>query len=146
MPTTEDLLNLAMKELREARANEAAALKAGAQTIVMLDETYRERAHLVAHLAAMYPSRIAHGTDPEAPGFAIVYITLPSGRGQCSWHIAERDLDLFAHVHRNDTAVWDGHSTEEKYRRLGEDTKAQSGWQARLWDRAADDAGTGATA
>lgn len=51
-------------------------------------DLYRERAHLVAHLAALYPSAIV--------------------------------LDLFPHVERvaSNVAEWDGHSTEQKYRRL----------------------------
>lgn len=124
MATSEDLLELAMETVRELRVD--------------IDSGYRERAHLVAHLAALYPSVVAHGADPNAPGFAIVYVTLPGGEGQGSWHIAERDLDLFEHVHRDDTATWDGHSTAEKYRRLEAATKVQGQWQANLWVRTED--------
>ena len=41
-----------------------------------LDATYRERAHLVAHLAALHPSHIGH-TDPAAPDWAVVTIETP---------------------------------------------------------------------
>lgn len=78
-----------------------------------MDDVYRERAHLVAHLAALYPSRI--GTDPAEPDWPVVYVETEAG--QLSWHIAADDLPLFAHVRRGD-ADWDGHSTKEKYRRL----------------------------
>lgn len=85
-----------------------------------LSAVYRERAHLVAHLAAVYPSRL--GTDPAEPDWPVLYVDTPEG--QLSWHIAPSDLELFAHVPRDDGAVWDGHSTEEKYRRLDAHTRA----------------------
>lgn len=81
------------------------------------DGAYRERAHLLAHFAALYPSHIGP-TDPQAPEWPVLTVETPAG--QMSWHIAERDLDLFEHVqptgpeHRG----WDGHTTEEKYERL----------------------------
>lgn len=77
-------------------------------------DVYRERAHLVAHLAALYPSRI--GVDPAEPDWPVVYVETEAG--QLSWHIAAADLPLFAHVPRVDSAKWDGHSTEQKYARL----------------------------
>jgi hypothetical protein len=79
---------------------------------------YRERAHLVAHLAAVYPSVIVFDGDPGAPGWALIYVDSPAG--QLSWHLSGDDLDLFPHVERaaTDAVAWDGHSTEVKYRRL----------------------------
>lgn len=81
----------------------------------MADEVYRERAHLVAHLAAIYPSHIGY-SDPEEPDWAVVFISLPTG--QACWHVAPDDMDLFRHVRTDITESWDGHSTEEKYARL----------------------------
>ena len=76
---------------------------------------YRERAHLVAALAKLFPS--CAKPDSENDGWAIVYITLPTG--QVSWHIAPDDLELFTHTLARTTHIeWDGHDTEEKYRRL----------------------------
>ena len=85
---------------------------------------YRERAHLLAHLAAIYPSRLIHGADPEEPDWPVLFIHLPMPRGQVTWHISPDDLDLFEDVpdEEADWAVWDGHSTEEKYRRLDQAT------------------------
>ena len=82
-----------------------------------LDAAYRERAHLVALLAALYPAHIGY-TDPAAIDWLVVTIETPTG--QMSWHIAERDRDLFEHVRLVPAVhnVWDGHSTEEKYARL----------------------------
>jgi hypothetical protein len=81
------------------------------------DGAYRERAHLVAHLAAIHPSHIGY-TDPNAPDWAVVIIETPTG--QMSWHIADRDMDLFGHVRPTNRICrgWDGHTTDEKYERL----------------------------
>jgi hypothetical protein len=80
---------------------------------------YRERAHLVAHLAALYPSAI--GTDSADPEWPVVYIWLPTG--QVSWHIDRTDMDLFMAIPAGTAPAWDGHDTEEKYRRLDEFTR-----------------------
>lgn len=77
-------------------------------------DVYRERAHLVAHLARLHPSVI--GVDPKEPDWAVVYIETP--KGQLSWHIASDDMDLFSDVPFLGSAKWDGHTTEEKYERL----------------------------
>ncbi|MEU1309475.1 hypothetical protein ABZ419_11350 [Streptomyces cinnamoneus] len=81
------------------------------------DAVYRERAHLVAYLAALHPSHIGN-TDPDAPDWAVVIVEAPGG--QLSWHIAERDLDLFEHVMPTNRICrgWDGHTTDEKYERI----------------------------
>lgn len=86
------------------------------------DSVYRERQHLVANLASRFPSCLVN-TPPDEDGvvWPVVYITLPTG--QVSWHISPSDLDLFKHVAYGDEK-WDGHTTEEKYRRLDALTKA----------------------
>lgn len=82
-----------------------------------LNAAYRERAHLVALLAALYPSHIGY-TDPAEPGWAVVTIETPAG--QLSWHIAPGDLPLFEHVQPTSriSRGWDGHTTDEKYERV----------------------------
>lgn len=90
--------------------------------MTVTEQVYSERARLVAHLAALYPS--AWGDDPAAPGWPVVYVHTP--RGQLSWHIAPSDFHLFSHVPRDDTVVWDGHSTAEKYERLQQLTERTS--------------------
>ncbi|WP_327671865.1 MULTISPECIES: hypothetical protein [unclassified Streptomyces] len=82
------------------------------------DGAYRERAHLVALLAAMTPGAvIAPAPDVDEPGWQIAYLTI--GGRQASWHISPRDAELFAaveHVEADDPrAHWNGHTTEEKY-------------------------------
>lgn len=89
-----------------------------------LDAVYRERAHLVAHLTALYPAALV-ASAPDAPEWAVVYVNLPTG--QVSWRIAVRDLPLFADIEvvaaDSPRATWPGHSTDEKYRRLAEATQ-----------------------
>lgn len=82
------------------------------------DGAYRERAHLVALLAAMTDGAvITYAPDVDEPGWQIVYLTL--GGRQASWHISPRDAELFRHVerveHDDPRGHWDGHTTEEKY-------------------------------
>jgi hypothetical protein len=89
------------------------------------DGAYRERAHLVALLAAMTDGAvITYASDVEEPGWQIVYLTI--GGRQCSWHISPRDADLFQHVERvgalDVRALWDGHTTEEKYQHIAAHT------------------------
>lgn len=84
-------------------------------TVSSTMSVYRERAHLVAFLTTVYPSVGAYN-DPVEPEFCIVYVETPAG--QMSWHICPDDMDLFEGLPLVDSHVWDGHSTEEKYRRL----------------------------
>lgn len=80
---------------------------------------YSERAHLVSHLASLFPAVLSY-SDADEPDWPVIYIDSPAG--QLSWHIAPEDLRLFKHVPivdpSNPAALWDGHDTEEKYRRL----------------------------
>lgn len=85
-----------------------------------LSAVYRERAHLVAHLAAIYPSVLVHGADAAEPDWPVLFVGLPTG--QATWHISPSDLDLFEHVPAG-AATWDGHSTTEKYERVDAHTR-----------------------
>lgn len=91
--------------------------------VVVIDEVYSERSRLVAFLAALYPSAL--GTDPTEPDWPVVYVDTPAG--QLSWHIAPADVRFFAHVPRNESVVWDGHTTPEKYERLQQLIDRRSG-------------------
>ena len=88
-----------------------------------LSGIYRERAHLLALLATHYPSHIQ--PDPAEPDWPVLFISLPTG--MCCWHLADVDLDLFAHVRTDITEIWDGHTTEEKYIRVDVLTRLRSG-------------------
>lgn len=82
-----------------------------------LNAAYRERAHLIALLAAIYPSDIGQ-TDPATPDWYVVTVDLPTG--QAAWHISPDDRDLFGHVDLlvSSSRPWDRHTTAEKYRRI----------------------------
>lgn len=83
------------------------------------DQAYTERNHLVALLAALYPSwKTRHPEEDESwedDWRWIIGVQLPTG--QATWHVHDSELHLFDHVERRDVA-WDGHSTEEKYERI----------------------------
>lgn len=93
-----------------------------------LNALYRERAHLLANLAAHYPSHLQYQADPFNPDWPVLYISLPTG--QASWHVSPDDTDLFTHVRTDTLESWDGHTTDEKYERLDHATriKAYGGW------------------
>ncbi|ADI05636.1 hypothetical protein SBI_02515 [Streptomyces bingchenggensis BCW-1] len=86
------------------------------------DEAYRERAHLLAWISALHPANavITTAADIDELGWQLLYLLV--GGWQMSWHIAPRDVGLFAHVEHVSTsdprAQWDGHSTEQKYERM----------------------------
>lgn len=85
----------------------------------MTDDVYRERAHLLALLATHYPAHFE--IDPEAPDWPVLHLDFPTG--QCCWHISQNDLHLFGHVEAEPGNTWDGHTTEEKYRRIAQYTR-----------------------
>lgn len=89
------------------------------------DGAYRERAQLVAWLAAMHEAVIAPAPDVDEPGWQIVY--LYAGGWQMSWHIHPDDAHLFLRVEQvpaeHPRAQWDGHSTEQKYNRIRNHTR-----------------------
>ena len=89
------------------------------------DEVYWERDQLVAALSKIYPAWLARHPEEdkewEDDWRWIVFIQLPEVEGeyqrQVSWHIHDSELHYFAHL-RKQQNTWDGHTTEEKYRRL----------------------------
>ena len=85
------------------------------------DKAYRDRSELLAVLAASMPAQLVFGADPNAPGWPVLFIDLPSG--QASWHINPKDADLFPFgiwrkADADDAMVWDGHDNREKSWRL----------------------------
>lgn len=82
------------------------------------DPIYQERDRLVAALSKVYPSYLKlHPADEpwDDDWRTIVFIELPTG--QASWHIHDSEVKLFTHLLWGG-AEWDGHTTEEKYRRV----------------------------
>lgn len=84
------------------------------------DGAYSERDRLVSALSKLFPASLERhqpeDDDWEDDWRWIVFIELPAG--QASWHIHDSELPLFGHLKRNQGRLWDGHSTNEKYRRL----------------------------
>lgn len=86
------------------------------------DAGYHDRAQILALLASTHGVRavVTPAVDIDEPGWLLLYID--TWAGQLSWHIAPSDARLFwqvEHVRAGDPrAVWDGHTTEEKHRRM----------------------------
>lgn len=108
------------RELAEAKARaETAIPQADVEMIaqVTTKAVYTERNRLVAALARLFPSGVAR---TSIPGWDItweqcVYVDLPTG--QASWHFHDSEAHLFEGLPIY-TQPWDGHTTDEKYRRL----------------------------
>lgn len=85
-----------------------------------LDDVYRERANLVALLAALFPAYMTPSLDIKEQGWWTVFVY--AGQKQLTWHISPDDVELFAHVTKvtptNPFVQWDGHTTQEKYQRI----------------------------
>ena len=83
------------------------------------NNAYRERDMLVCALSKLFPSYLARhdesDTSWEDEWRWIVFIDLPTW--QVSWHIHDSERDMFNHLEVKENN-WDGHSTDEKYRRL----------------------------
>jgi len=99
----------------EVRAEQAEAALAGA--VEDKDEAYRQRNHLVAALARLFPSGVRatniEGWSPDWHG--CVYIDLPSG--QISYHYHDSQAHLFAGLPPYDKP-WDGHDKKNVHARL----------------------------
>jgi hypothetical protein len=82
-----------------------------------INEVYRERDQLVAFLSRVYPSFLGPASDAEEGWNWIVYVDTPEG--QLSWHVPDHELpEFFSHLNKRMVNAWDGHTTDEKYRRL----------------------------
>jgi hypothetical protein len=96
------------------------------------DNAYWERNQLVAAVSKIFPSWLAkHPAEDkewEADWRTIVFVEIPetflsgdqtkSFPHQLSWHIHDTEIPMFDHLVYRPAAYWDGHDTEEKYRRL----------------------------
>jgi len=94
------------------------------------DAAYEERNRVVALLASVFPSVRARtaieGWSEDWHG--CIYITLPTG--QASWHYHDSHAHLFAHVPEG-AAIWDGHTTLEKYERVAATCARRDSLQAK---------------
>ncbi len=90
------------------------------------DGAYSERNKCVAALARLADRlglEVGVGRHPaedtawENDWRTILFIELPSGAGQASWHFHDSERHLLEGL-TGYSKPWDGHSTEEKYARL----------------------------
>lgn len=97
------------------------------------DNAYWERNQLVAALSKVLPSFLSRHPDDDKEWDDdwrnIVVMELPAKFNkdfigaekvcdyQMTWHIHDHDLPMFDHL-RFSEYYWDGHTTQEKYRRL----------------------------
>lgn len=84
------------------------------------DGAYAERNKLVALLSKVLPASIEQHVMKEGEPWdddwrAVVFIGLPTG--QATWHIHRQEEWMFQHLEPSGN-IWDGHTTEEKYKRL----------------------------
>lgn len=88
-----------------------------------LNGVYTERMQCVATLCAHWHNLgftvglDTHSGEWDEDWRTIVYADLPTG--QVSWHMHISDIELFSHIPWKDFE-FDGHSTEEKYKRVRE--------------------------
>lgn len=84
-------------------------------------QVYGERDRLVCALSKLFPSHLARHPEEdkewEDDWRWIVCIHLPAG--QATWHIHDSERDWFNHL-EVEKGHWDGHTTEEKYKRIEE--------------------------
>lgn len=93
----------------------------------MSDRRMLERNKLVALLATIFPSR-RHRTEIEGWGDDWHgCITLDTPEGQISFHYRDEQAGLFMHVPLA-AVEWDGHDTEEKWRRVDRLIASRPGW------------------
>ncbi len=83
----------------------------------MSDDIYAERNRLALAFAAameMHGYKVGQTVDSSEPDWPILMIDTPEG--QVSWHLKADDMPDGMPEYRGE---WDGHSTAEKYERLG---------------------------
>jgi hypothetical protein len=111
--------------LAEEREKRVRALRRAQQAEASKDGAYRERDQLVAVLADQVMASggvVGLARHPESDTAweddwrNIVYMDTP--RGQVSWHFHDSEMPLFEGLPPY-TKPWDGHTTAEKYERLG---------------------------
>lgn len=110
-----------------------------------LNSVYWERNQLIIALTKIFPAYLAkhdeNDKDWESDWRTIVVVELPqklilkqdeieiaeyymgmhmppSYKNQLTWHIHDSEIGYFDHLKYFDGYTWDGHTTEEKYRRL----------------------------
>lgn len=134
--------SLVVSKNAAARVAEEHAQAEVAEAIKERDAAYAERNALVAALSKVFPASVEQhdpadtSWDPEWR--TIIAINIPvlcclthggrqKGPGphfvveykQVTWHIHDHERAMFSHLRPRPGYVWDGHTKEEKYARLG---------------------------
>ena len=81
-----------------------------------IEEAYYDRnqaAMLAAKLATLWGIKVGWRLDPSEPEWPVLSIELPTG--QVSWHIPEAEA---ANLQLPNQTEWDGHTVEEKRKRI----------------------------
>lgn len=126
-PKREKLLAKSLHKLESENLRLSQALH---RTLIEKNRAYEERNRCVALLASLAVARgwtagtartDIEGWDPKWLG--CVYIDLPAG--QVSWHFHDSHAPLYAHLDQY-PGEWDGHDTEEKYRRVHQEALARA--------------------
>jgi hypothetical protein len=88
------------------------------------NRAYLERDKLVAFLARLYPAHLKRhpeGDDGCGQDWMNV-VCVHSPAGQLTWHVHDSEMKIFDFLDQNSglfaDCEWDGHTTEEKYKRL----------------------------
>lgn len=112
------------KELKKIYQNALNALEV-AELKKEKDKAYWERNQLVAALSKVYPAYLTkHEQNDKSwdeDWRTIVTIKLPTGVTgwrQAAWHIHDSEIPNFDHLEYSFSIGWDGHTSEEKYKRL----------------------------
>ncbi len=110
-------MDLIRNELARMRALVSTLYTEQSALIREKNGAYRERNNLVAALAKLYPASIEKDSAATSMEWVnVVIIDFPTG--QVSWHIHQSDLEQFSFLPTGAGRKWDGHTTEEKYRRI----------------------------
>lgn len=108
------------EEIRSLRARLQAVEAENERLRAQKDGAYSERNKLVVAISKLFPASLERHPDEdkewEDDWRWVVYIDLPAG--QASWHLHDSEVPQFDHLPRKMGRAWDGHTTEEKYRRL----------------------------
>lgn len=100
------------------------------------NKAYWERNQLVCAFSKIFPSWLERhpekDKDWEDDWRNIVFINFPGG--QCSWHIHDSEFKHFKHLRLKKGDSWDGHTVEEKYKRIQNlKNKKQKIRELKLW-------------
>jgi hypothetical protein len=112
----DSLLEFGASEARQ-RLESGRSVPASVQEDMTTDQDVYTDRNLLAQLAAQLAERLGYrvwmGTDSKEPDWPVLFIELPTG--QVSYHLPRSEIVIKLEP---EAAPWDGHSTDEKWRRI----------------------------